>query len=374
MLAKGLACRNNEVTFLTNQIGIFKFPYEVEERWNVKILSFPDCLPRKIMKLGFGFISLLLKILYVSNKKFDIVHSDGGHRPSAGFPCRWHRFLHHSLYISEWWDYYGRGGQYENKHWLFKLFLGWYENKSEINNHIIADGVVVLSEEMRTRARLLNINENKITIIHGGADVYNIKYLNPSKFSSSRKSKIIFGYIGMSDYELVDLEPFIKAFVKCSKNLNIAFQSFGKKISAENKIKYGLSNIIESGWINYFSNTEILNNIDVFILIKNDTKINRAGWPNKLGDYMAAGRPVLLTPYGDLNNFSNLYSKGFIFADWNEKHIEERICQICDGKFNLELMGQFNRKAAEKELSWDHQSAILNDFYMTILYNKKSIN
>jgi len=115
MLASGLAALGNNVTFLTNQNGGFKFPYRSEMRDGVSIISFPDILPDRILQLGFGSISIILKIIYVANKKFDIVHSDD-HRLSAAFPCLWNRLIHNSKYISEWWDFFGRGGQYENKH------------------------------------------------------------------------------------------------------------------------------------------------------------------------------------------------------------------------------------------------------------------
>jgi glycosyltransferase involved in cell wall biosynthesis len=367
MLAKGLAELGHKVVFLTNQNGKLKFPYTIERRQNVEIVSFPDILPAKVLQLGYGSISILLKILFVTNKKFDIVHSDTGHRPSAGFPCRWNRFLYKSRYISEWYDLYGHGGQYDNKHWLFKLLFGRYEIKSEIRNRLNADGVVALSEETRRRAIRNKIDDNKIIVIHGGADIDNIKYDNISELGENDKSQIVFGYIGMSDAELDDLEPFIKAFVKCSTELNIVFKTFGKKLSQSNIKRFGLNKLIEAGWIDYFNNARVLNEVDVFILIKKDSAQNRAGWPNKLGDYLAAGRPILLNPYGDLCWFSQKHPKGFILTKWSESDIEEKINNICNGRYDLEQMGKYNREIAVNEYSWQSKSSKLEKFYRMVL-------
>lgn len=366
MLAKGIAALGHDLTFLTNQNEGFKFPYRVEIRDKVKIISFPDFLPKKILGLGFGGLSILLKLLYVTNKKFDIVHSDN-HRPSAAFPCVWNRLIYKAKYISEWWDNYGRGGQYDNKHWLFKMFLGWYEIRTEIKNHLKADGVVVLSEETRERAISNKIDDRKITIIHGGANIDYIDYYEPFNSKHDNQPKITFGYIGMSDGELVDLEPFIKAFSRCSKKMDIIFQTFGKKISRANKSKYELTKMLESGWVNYFNNADALSRIDVYILIKANNAINKAGWPNKLGDYLAAGRPVLLNPYGDLCWFSQKHPKGLILTEWNESDIEKKINDIYNGKYDLNQMGKYNRRIAENEYSWMSQSSKLEKFYKTIL-------
>lgn len=366
MLAKGITALGHDLIFLTNQNDEFKFPYSVEIRDNVKIISFPDFLPKKILGLGFGGISILLKLLYVTNRKFDIVHSDN-HRPSAALPCVWNRLLYKSKYISEWWDNYGRGGQYDNKHWLFKMFLGWYEIRTEITNHLKADGVIVLSEETRKRAISNKIDDEKITVIHGGANVDYIPYYESSNSRQADRPEIMFGYIGMSDSEFTDLEPFIKAFSKCSKRMNIIFQTFGKKISVANKNRYGLAKMCESGWVDYFTNADALSWVDVFVLIKENNPINRAGWPNKLGDYLAAGRPVLLNPYGDLCWFSQKHPKGLILTEWNELDIENKINDIYNGKYDLNQMGKYNRRIAENEYSWMSQSSKLEKFYKTIL-------
>jgi len=83
--------------------------------------------------------------------KYDIVHSDNGHRPLSGMPCRLHKKWHNSVYIAEWYDWWGKGGHYENKSWVFKLLFGWYEIKYEIKDKNITDGVVVLSDVLKPR-------------------------------------------------------------------------------------------------------------------------------------------------------------------------------------------------------------------------------
>ena len=55
-------------------------------------------------------------------------------------------------WMKTWWDFFGKEGQYEYKHILFKLFVGKYELWSEVHNKKKADGVIALSNFTLKRA------------------------------------------------------------------------------------------------------------------------------------------------------------------------------------------------------------------------------
>ncbi len=274
-LARGLAERGNDVTIITTNPGVFIF---IKRKFinGVHVIIFPNKLA-----LTEG-LSLLLKLIYVSQKKFDIVHSDSGHRPSSGWPCLLNRLIYKSKYIAEWWDFFGNGGQLENKPRLFKLFLGQFESWSELNDKRNADGIVVLSKYMRSRAIALGISKEEIAIVYGAADVSSIP---PLKWANKRiinldDNKLVFGYIRMSDGEVPDLEPFLNA-ISAFKN-QIVFVTYGKKLSDKYRKKYNLqNNFIESGWIDYSRDSALFEVVDIFVLIKKDNIINKAGWLNK---------------------------------------------------------------------------------------------
>jgi len=81
-LAKGLASLGNNVTLLSTQSGGFIFPFKLENRSNVLLISFPDIFPHKIRKNGLSPFNTLLRIIYILNKDYDVVHSDG-HMPAS---------------------------------------------------------------------------------------------------------------------------------------------------------------------------------------------------------------------------------------------------------------------------------------------------
>ena len=355
-LAESLVVLGNNVTVLTTNPG-FSLVIQKKKINGVIVYIFPDIVPSLLTSKGFGVLSLLLRLLYVIFNRFEILHSDSGHRPSAGWPCLLNRLIYKGIYVSEWWDFFGKGGQLENKPKYFKILLGGFEKWSEINDKKKADGIVVLSSFMKERAQKLGIRKD-IEIIHGGADIINIPRMklvkNKSNYIDTDK-KILLGYIGMSESELSDLEPFIK----------------GGCVGETNIQAYNLGGIIkEMGWVDYSKNSELLSIVDIFVLIKKESDINLAGWPNKLGDYLACGRPVLLNPYGDVTEFVNKNKECFIITTWNKTDIEEKIQEIIEGKYHLENMAEKARYIAEHEISWLNRAKILNNFYLKLKLNK----
>lgn len=369
-LAKSLVKLGNEVILLTNKNG-YGIKIDKLKIDGVRIIIFPDIIPVSLTSKGYGLLSLILRVIYVLRKKFDIVHSDTGHRPLSGYPCLINRFLYNSKYISEWWDFFGKGGQLDNKPFLYRLIFGWYENHFELKNRQNADGVVVLSKFMYDKAVSKGISIGKLEIVRGGSDIDNIRDI--SKINIKKKhgilpNDLVFGYIGMSNGEMVDLKPFIEVLSKNFKGRNIVFVTFGKKLDSQiiNKYFEGI-NLIELGWINYNTDFEKLSIVDIFVLFKIKNDINIAGWPNKLGDYFACGKPVLGNLYGDVEDV--VISNGFYFINSKRENgeISDKIENILKYRDKIIEKGKKNRLIASKNLSWDFQAGKLNNFYKNIL-------
>ena len=369
-LADGLADLGHDVTLITvnskNTLRIRRTNIN-----NVKVIVFPDIFPEFLVSKGFGGLSLILKIFYSLFNRFDLTISDSGHRPGAGWPCLINKFFFKTTYIAEWWDFFGKGGQLKNKSLLFRIFLGWFEKKSEIFDKKQADGIIVLSDFMKNRALKLNFPPQKIRVIHGGCDLKKIKYNNLSaekKTFKLRKSDIVFGYIGMSEGEIQDLEPFLMALAKFDDR--IKFATYGRYLKEDTIKKYQLENkILEMGWIDYDEDYKKLGIVDVFVLIKEINQINVAGWPNKLGDYLACGKPVLLNPYGDICEFVNSKKDIFFSVKRDVDEIERVINKIRTGDILFDGLAEKILNFAN-EHSWTKKAIEIELFYKQIHKNE----
>lgn len=359
-MAKAMANLGHEVVFLTNRPETSFLLAKKKNLHKVRVISFPDFLPAKLKSSGFGFVSIIGKLFFAATHKFDLVIADCGHRPT-GLPCKLNRKIYGSTYLTEWWDFFGEGGYYDKKPFWFKLLYGRREKRNEIQDKLSADGVIVLSEQMKERA--IEINVKNVIVVHGGCLIDEIK---PTSVSTKSDTKINFCYIGMANSEIIELDPILSALTNKVVREKVRLVAYGSAIKAEYIEKYNLEGVIdERGWIDYLKDAEKLDDIDIFIQIRRDNIVSRAGWPNKLGDYMANGKPIIISPYGDLVDFVNKNPDGFITVKYDSQSILEKIKDILSMKYDLKQMGKRNREVAEKN-SWESKAAQIIKFKSTV--------
>lgn len=332
------------------------FSYTKYMQDGVKIISYKDVMPSYLLyNKGFGFLSFFARIIHVLFHKYDYVYIDCGECPNAGWPGKIAQ-LKGAILLSEWGDLLGKGGYYDKKPKVFKLIYGNYYLWAEVYFRKSANYVITLSSFMKSHAQSKGIPEDKIIIVPGGAISDIIKYNYTSKSILSIASEIItLGYIGINDSEIQDLLPLINTLKKERFINHFKLVVFGKKLTEQTIKKFGLSDIIvEGGWLNYYNDYQKAQCIDIFVLMKS-TNITRnsMGWPNKLGDYMAFGRPVLITLYGDVKMFVEKNPNGFITIKPEENDIERTLSAILNKQYNLHAMGLINRNLAEEQISWE---------------------
>jgi glycosyltransferase involved in cell wall biosynthesis len=369
-LAAGLVKIGNEVTILTTNPEYSLFIKKMDIR-GVRIIIFPEIIPARISRMGFGFMSLILKILHVLFHRYDVVHSDNGHRPLSGIPCRLHRKLYGSVYVAEWYDWYGKGGQYDNKKKLFKILLGRYELKYELKDKKAADGVVVLSEILRSRAEMFK-PKDRVIKIHGGADVSAIPFLSDNSQVKARygisEDTLTLGYINSDSYRLAEFLPVINVITKYGLSPRIKIVVFGESGALIRQLTPDITAKMKFfGWIDFSKDYEKLQLIDVFFLLKEEMLGNKAGWPNCIGDYLACGRPVLLNPVGEVIGFVEKYPYAFITTTKEEEDVYNKIQFISNNLQRIKENGGNIRKLAEEVISWERKSKELFDFYMYLL-------
>ncbi len=100
----------------------------------------------------------------------------------------------------------------------------------------------------------------------------------------------------------------------------------------------------------------LLGNSDILVLARPDNNQAKAGFPTKLGEYLASSKPVVITTTGEIpkylkNNFSAYLAKPddiqdfanqviFALSDENSKNIGERGYEVANNYFNYEIYGK----------------------------------
>jgi len=376
-LAKGLAKLGNDVTLLTSQNKETRFPYK-EFVDGVKIIAFPGILPQRVAKGGLDFLDTFLRILYIIYRNFDIVHADCGHRPSAGWSCWIYKLIKKGIYTCEWWENYRikeRELLKRTKKKYSWLALYFYDKWAERFDKRIANGIICLSKHLQDLCITLGIKKDKTVIIYGGADINAIKYIEKKKarkILGLSEDSFIIGYSSINDTEIVDLEPFLIAMRHLKQKFpKIIWFSTGGNLSDTIKHRFSIGEeYLELGWLNYNKYNLYLSSADLLLCLLKDNLINQARWPNKLGDYLAVGRPILVTEVGDIKIFAKKYKNLFNITDWNPKSIYENTCKVLANLDYHDKKGKWVRLLAENEFSWDIRAEEMQEFLLNILHRK----
>jgi len=378
MLAKGLVKQGHDVSFIA-----------AAESWHggleiidgVKVYSFFDPSPYQVKKGGLSILDVFNRLLFLFGKRFDIVFVDSGFRPVTGIPGHLYAWFYKVPYVCEWWDWLGKKGLYERKSRPYQNSLGILDNYLEIADKKHADGVIPLSLKLKQRAEKLDIPEDRIMILHGGADLSlseaPAKKEARSQLEIPANAKVV-GFAGLDSQEVQDLKPFLEAIKEVKQRIpSFVWFSTGGTLQDNIRQKYGVGDeYFEFGWVDYKDYRSCLACADILLLTQEDNLINQARWPNKIGDYLAAGRPILATPVGEVKFFAEKYHKhGIHLVEWKGDAIIKAIEELFSSDKNLEQMGNANCLIAREECSWDKKAEELSGFlYKIVEMGKRSHN
>lgn len=367
-LAKGLVELGNEVTLLTCNNN---FSWRKEKRFGVEIVAVPEIFNYRLSKGGLGIFDTLSRIIYMSNKSYDVIHVDVGFRPSGGIPGHLFAKLKNIAYVCDWWDWIGKGGNLDGRSWLYRHTLGASDSFFEEYEKYSADGIITISECLQQRAVSLGIDKEKTVIIHGGSDMDGVEYVD--KITARNELGLdletpLLGYVGMGPFECDDLEPFLMAMPSLKKKWrNLKWFSTGGVIPDLLREKYSIGDeYIELGWVGLDDYKKYLQAADILLLPLRDNTVSKARWPNKMGDYIAAGRPVITTDIGEISRFNSLYPGGVVLAEWESKSFETSIDELLSSPAKMEEMGRYNFDVARKHYSWMNKSKEFYEFYLKV--------
>jgi glycosyltransferase involved in cell wall biosynthesis len=332
----------------------------------VHILESPDLLAGQA-RTGWDPYDTVRRILAVVNSdNYDLVHGFDC-RPAVVFPALVLQKVNAIPFISDWADWWGRGGIIEERNVVLKYLFGPVETFFEEFFRSFAEGLTVTSHALGDRAVALGIAKERIQYIPSGCDVESIKPLPKQevrqKLGLDRMTKII-EFIGFINY---DFDMMLRSFPIVQQRfpdvmLLLVGQRypFIEQLRKRYKIKKG---ILEIGIVPFQEIPMYLACADVLLLPFTNKICNIGRGPIKLGDYMAAGRPIITQPVGDLKNiFQDEEPIGLLAGDTPEE-FAEAICYLLDNPDHAEQCGRNARKLAEKRYSWDQSTDTLESFY-----------
>ena len=369
LLAQNLADQGKDVTLITTS-DRDRFRLKCEYSGSLKIVVFPYFFSKTLASGGFGIITSILKTKYVITCKYDIIQTDSAHRFSCWIPAFFASKITSVIHIAEWWDYYGKGGHFDRKHGFKKYTLGLYERVTEKIARKHANGIIALSQITYNRAVELGFNNKEILLLHGGADTKHFRFIpnfNYRKQFQLEGYDFVFGLVGMNSSEILDNIPLIEVLKSLDQSLKICLFTTGEKLRENLKSKLELNkHFVEFGWLDYKDLPLLLSCANAFALLQRDDLQSRSRWPNKCGDYLSAGRLLIINPVGEVSYLRDKKLPFLFWTDRSAKNLRGIILNLLDKDEHYFFdLGSKAREFAEDEISWSMKAKTLFNFYCT---------
>lgn len=225
----------------------------------------------------------------------------------------------------------------------------------------LLDGIFVVSSQSAKRVEKLYPYSEKIWVI-GNTPVLKEKSkdatINNLAKELKKESSFIFLYVGMIEaHRGIDIA--IKAIPYLKEKIpDISFIVIGKG-TYENKLKIlakelnVVNNVIFTGWISNENIDSLINVADVCLIPHYVTEHTDTTLPNKIFDYMAQKKPVLVTQSKSLSEIVESENCGLVYTDSSPESLADSILKLLDPKYRTEL-GHNGWVAVNKKYNWDY--------------------
>ena len=217
------------------------------------------------------------------------------------------------------------------------------------HSHYFADSIIAISDHLYSH--MIKISKGKTPVFHIPITVDLTKF--PKKnYTIPENYKIFYGgSFGEKD----GIEYLIKAFEEVClkfKNVNLILTGKGfvegmQKVSQ--LIDHSIVNekIIFKGFLSKDEYYKVLNDCDIFCMTRINSKFANAGFPFKLGEFLATGKAVIATDVSDVGKYIRNGENALLIKPSSTEDMAESFLYILENPSLINKLGSEGRKTAE---------------------------
>ncbi len=361
--AQELVKRDYEVTLLAVAANR-RWGFAESEVNGVRLVESPDLMPRS----GYDLWDVANRLTWVHKRPFDLIHAFET-RPVNILPALLARRQQQIPLLTDWCDWFGRGGSVEQRSnfWL-RTILRPVETFFEERFRPGAAGTTVINQTLWQKARDLGIGPERLLLLPNGANVTDIQPQDKTAVRARlglAEDAFILGYTGAMFAEDAQLMAAafdqIQAALPQARLLLIGYTNIAVEETVREKTA-----VIRTGPVPYQTLADYVAACDLGWLPLADNAANRGRFPMKVHDFMAAGRPLLVSDLGDLGQFVRQQAIGRTAAA-NPDAQAQQLLGLRQQPQLLDEWGQKARHIAVTQLAWPVVTAQLDQFYRQLL-------
>jgi glycosyltransferase involved in cell wall biosynthesis len=316
---------------------------------------------------GFDPLDMLMRVA-VGHGRYDVVHAFG-HRPSVLVPAWWAARRQRIPLLLDWCDLWGHLGIAEERGALGRLTIGRFDHFAESVLYPRFEALTVISTALRDHLIAGGVTAERIHMLQVGANVDDIQPL-PADTMRQKHGLPLDAHIALyAGFAAHDIGLIAEAFVIVARQDPQALLVFtgGRFPELEARLaEEGFADRVRvMNLVPYEQYGEMLACADVLLLPYTNRPINLARYPHKLGDYIAAGRPVVTNPTGDVGPLMKAEGIGLAVDETPEAFADAILRLFSDPDLRARC-GQAARRLAEERLSWRTLARSLAMYYQTV--------
>jgi len=370
-MAKHLVERGHDITLIVTadrrRLGIVEFD------WNgVWTVETPDLLWGRL-RSGWDPWNTLNRVLYLraDRRRYDLIYCFGT-RPTIIYPALFYKSRHHLPMITDWIDWWGRGGIIDELRpgWYRPLF-GRIETYYEEAFRARAEGLTVISTALAKRAMGLGVQPERICHLPNGSwpELFSV----PDSAACRRRVGLdvtgpIIGYSSLDTHlDLALMIEVLAQIVRQYPDAHLLITGNPPRKISKLAQAYGVrQNLILTGFLPYEELPWYLGCADLFVMPFPEKIYNIGRWPSKVNNYMSVGRPTVSNPVGDIKGLFEKHNIGLL-AKWDPEDFAQKIIFLLEHPDIAEELGENARRAAVTEYNWKVLIGKLEKFYYKIL-------
>jgi glycosyltransferase involved in cell wall biosynthesis len=303
--------------------------------------------------------------------KFDVVHGFT-HHLNALLPTVVARLVHGGSLVvgdrDDLWSEGGLDGDAKEQSFVHRAnlgFLAWTER--EMGRWI--GTMTVVSEDLRRRVVARGVDESRVRKIINGCPVDRI---TPGDQQVSRRAlglppdRSIALFVGVGQYDVDLILDALVIFVRQNPGseppLIVLVGPHRDRLLKMAEARGLGSHVTATGSLSEQEIVPYLRSADVGLLPFADKPLNWARFPIKIGDYLAAGLPVLTNDVGEMGRLVRETASGEVTAP-DATSYAAGLAMMLHDRAKLSITRKRAREAAERH-SWDSVGESLERFYL----------
>lgn len=354
LFARLMARQGHQVTLLcTADRARFRDREEVVD--GVRFLEMADLLPGQL-RSGWDPVSILRRNRRMAGEDYDLLHCFET-RPATIHPALAYVRRHGVPLVIDWNDWWGRGGLIRElrPRWYQLLFEG-FETYYEEHYRNRAQVTTVISHALGRRAQALGVPAESIHWIPGAADLDQFRPLDAAAARQQAGLPAEAFLMGYSAMDVVQDAPLVFAaaarVVRACPEARLVMTGRPLPALHEMAAQAGLADhYLHLGLLPYEQLPRMLAAMDVLLLPFTTRVSNLGRWPNKVGDYLASGRPVVTNPVGEMKDLFRTQAGG-VLAEETPEAFAQAILGLARDPARRAALGEQARQLAEQELTF----------------------